>query len=108
MCLDQNYYSFNGTFYRQTSGLPIGFPISGLFPNISLDVLESHILNLSPKIGNTKFWYLYVDIISLWTGSTNFFHSINPLNPSIQFTMEIEENESLNFLDLSISHTTPK
>lgn len=113
ICLEQNYFLFNGQYYSQSNGLPMGSPSSGLFADIFLDTLESQILSLPSSKQNISFWYRYVDdVICLWTGSTRqldiFLNLINSLNHSIQFTMETETNHSLNFLDLTISHTTPK
>ena len=64
---------FNGTFYIQTSWLPKGSPISGLYDKIFNDIL-----------------HLFVD----WQHQNNILYSINLLNP--------------NFLDLFISHATPR
>jgi hypothetical protein len=113
ICLEQNYFLFNGQYYSQSHGLPMGSPSSGLFADIFLDTLETQILNLPSSKRNISFWYRYVDdVICLWTGSTRqldiFLTLLNSLNSSIQFTMETEQNLSLNFLDLTISHTTSK
>ena len=75
-----------------STGKPLGF----------LDDLECCILNLSPAIRNVKFWFLYVYGICLWTGSTRQLHNF------LQSILEIKGNKSLNFLDLPISHVTPK
>ena len=37
-----------------------------------------------------------------------FLSCVNSLNSSIQFTMEVEEDKNLNFLDLSIQHRSNK
>ena len=48
---------------------------------------------------NILFWYRYLDyVVCLWTGITRqldvFLTHINPLNKSIQFTIEIEANHA--------------
>jgi hypothetical protein len=111
--LDQNYFRFNNSFYIQKSGLPMGSPLSPLLADIFLNELENRIFSVSKFRNNVQFWYRYVDdVVCLWTGSTRqldmFLKEINTLNKSIQFTMEIEANNSLNFLDISIEHKTDK
>jgi Reverse transcriptase (RNA-dependent DNA polymerase) len=111
--LDQNYFRFNNSFYSQKSGLPMGSPLSPLLADIFLDELENKIFSTSKFKSNVQFWYRYVDdVVCLWTGSARqldmFLSEINTLNTSIKFTMEIEANKTLNFLDISIDHKTDK
>jgi hypothetical protein len=93
----------------------MGSPLSPFLSEIFLsDFEKSFLLNpKSPFIKNIKFWCRYVDdVLCLWTGTerqlNNFFNFINSLNSKIQFTMEIEQDKKINYLDLSISHKNSK
>lgn len=110
LCMDQNYFTFDNKFYRQTSGLPMGSPLSPLLADIFMDSLEQTIfLSNHPLLRNITYWHRYVDdILVLWTGTTRqidlFTDYLNNLHPNIQFTTELQnEDKSINFLDLNIS-----
>lgn len=105
VCLDQNYFIYNGNTYKQKDGLAMGSPLSPLCADIFMNDLESRMLETAYK-ENIVYWYRYVDdVICLWKGEHtslhNFFNYINTFNNKIQFTMEIG-NKSLNFLDLTV------
>ena len=91
----------------------MGSPLSPLMADIFLDELENRIFNLSKFKNNIQFWYRYVDdVLCLWKGSNRqldmFLNEINNLNKSIQFTMEKETKNSLNFIDNSNRHDLGK
>lgn len=106
--LKQNYFCFNNKFFKQTAGLAMGSPLSPLLAEIFMADLEHTILNLDHAKSRIKFWYRYVDDILICTEGTDrqmegFLEVINSLNPKIKFTFEKEENNSINFLDLTIT-----
>jgi hypothetical protein len=109
LCVNQNYFLFNNNFYKQTDGLAMGSPLSPILADIFMDNLESQLFNSNlPILQNILYWYRYVDdIICCWTGSDRqldcFLNLLNAQHQKISFTMEIESNKSLNFLDLNIS-----
>lgn len=105
ICMDQNYFLFEGKYYTQP-GVAMGSPLSPLLADIYMDYLEEKILS-KLKTSNLLYWYRYVDdIIILWVGTErqlNKFHeNLNSLDPHIKFTIEFG-GEHLNFLDLSIN-----
>lgn len=110
VCIKQNYFGFNNVFYKQDDGLPMGSPLSPLLAEIYMDYFEQKIFNSNNTLTkNIKFWFRYVDdILCLWAGTSRqldaFLNYINQINRKIKFTMEIENQSSINFLDLNISH----
>jgi hypothetical protein len=109
LCANQNYFLYNKKFYHQTDGLAMGSPLSPVLAEIFMDNLECQLFDSGhPLLSNIFYWYRYVDdIICCWTGSVrqldNFLNLLNAQHPNITFTVEIESNKQLNFLDLSIS-----
>jgi hypothetical protein len=53
MCMQDNYFQFNGQFYRQTFGTSMGNALSPLLANIFMADFESKLskLKILPKIG---------------------------------------------------------
>ena len=72
-----------------------------------MDNLENKIFKntLSKKF---LYWYRYVDdILACFIGTDRqlqtFLNFINNLHSNIEFTLETEQNNSINFLDLTIT-----
>ena len=89
----------------------MGSPLSPLLAELFMDNLEGKIVENSPFKDKIVYWFRYVnDIICLWKGSNrqldNFLCYLNTLHQRIKFTMEVEQNNVLNFLDLRIDHST--
>lgn len=109
-CLNQNFFNFNGITYCQKDGLSMGSPLSPLLADIFMDNLENeYILKNNPFTKNILYYYRYVDdILCLWNNDIDvlkeFLSFINSLHQKINFTLEIQNNNSINFLDLKISN----
>lgn len=104
LCIKDNYFSFNDSFYKQTFGMAMGNPLSPVLSNLYMECFETNIL---PRIlPSNLLWYRYVDdILCLWPvnhDETDFLNQINSLVPSIKFTIENEVNGVLPFLDIMI------
>ena len=105
ICMQQNYFKFNNTYYRQREGLAMGSPLSPLMADVFMDEFErTHIVGNS----NIIYYYRYVDdIIICWTGSRqellDFVQNLNNCHNKIKFKLELEQNNSINFLDLTIT-----
>ena len=114
LCTSQNYFQFDHKLYSQKNGLAMGSPLSPLLADIFMDHLEKRIFNsYNSLLKNILYWHRYVDdILCCWTGTDRqlniFLNYLNKLEPSIKFTLEIESNNSLNFLDLTISKLSNK
>ena len=107
VCCDQNYFEFNGNIYISKEGLIMGNPLSPILAEIFMDNLE-HKIHEHPLSKNFIYWYRYVDdILACFIGTdrqlNSFLNYINNLHQNIKFTIEIEQDHSINFLDLTIS-----
>ena len=109
LCIKQNYFSFGNKFYIQNEGLPMGSPISPLLADIFMENIENQIFK-SNESNSIIWWYRYVDdVIAGFNGSSRqldkFLGFINNIHKNIKFTLEIENENKINFLDLTIKRT---
>ena len=100
-------FCFNNEYYKQTFGMAMGNPISPVLSNLYMEFFEKY--ELSKILPQGIHWYRYVDdILCLWPTTHNhnvFLSDLNSLVPSIKFTLEIENNNILPFLDINIHRT---
>nr|VZI48829.1 unnamed protein product [Spirometra erinaceieuropaei] len=100
LCL-KNYCLFDGKFYKQVKGTPMGSPISGLLAELVLQRLEQDVVHTFEP----KMWLRYVDdtFVIIKTREVERLHqSLNSVFPAIQFTREEATGDTLPFLDVSI------
>lgn len=114
LCVNQSYFQFNDNFYFQTNGLPMGSPLSPILAELFMSNFENTLLNSNSNlVKNVFFWCRYVDdIFCVWTGTERqlnlFLRLLNSINSKINFTIEKEQNNTLNFLDLTVSRRNNK
>ena len=104
LCFQAAFFKFDGNIFHQVIGTPMGSPASVVIAEIVMQRIEQLIM---PLIENQIiFWYRYVDDVITCIDMekiTETLQNINSVNESIQFTMEQEENLTLNYLDLKLS-----
>ena len=109
LTLMYSYFKFNGSIYKQITGLSMGSPISPLIANIFLNKFETSILNNCPVNFKTQFYKRYVDDSFLLfkdkQQSKQFFNYINNKHNNIKFTFEGESEQCLPFLDVFVRRT---
>ena len=104
-CLTSTYFQFQGEFFEQTSGAAMGSPILPIIANIFMEHFENQILknaSLKPSI-----WFRYVDdTFVIWSHGRDtlpqFLAFLNSQHLNIQFTMEVEQNNQIPFLDVLV------
>ncbi|XP_071574822.1 uncharacterized protein [Temnothorax nylanderi] len=101
--LDSTYFIFNGVCYRQTFGSPMGSPFSPTIADITLQDLETRAIG---TLGfSLSFYRRYIDDIVTAVPSSKFntvLRIFNSYHSRLQFTMEEETNNRLNFLDVTL------
>jgi hypothetical protein len=106
----QNYLSHVDDILHQNDGLAMGAPSSAILSEVFLQYIEeifiTDILIQNKIIG----YFHYVDdtLIIYDQTITNINKVLNEFNQiyqNLQYTMELEENGKINFLDLTISRT---
>jgi len=89
----------------------MGAPTSGLIADFFLKNLENiHLAHLAEKHKITGY-FRYVDYILLiyvsdHTNIQDIANDFNTLHPNLKFTTEMETNNTLNYLDITL-HRTP-
>ena len=101
LCVVDTYFSFNDKYYKQIFGMQMGNCLSPMLANIYMEFFESRIAN--NVIPVDSFWCRYVDdtfcLINIHTHAQDIANALNNLRPTIKFTLESEQNNSLSFLD---------
>lgn len=96
-------FQFEGTFYKQIFGAPMGSPSSPVFADLVLEILEDVVIN---KLGfRLPFFWRYVDDILTAVPEDKvdqILKAFNDYNPHVQFTIEKESNQKISFLELDI------
>nr|VZI32451.1 unnamed protein product [Spirometra erinaceieuropaei] len=103
-CL-KNYCQFDGKYYQQVKGTPMGSPISGLLAELVLQRLEEVVIQAI----KLKIWLRYVDdtFVVIKNCEVERLHqSLNGVFSAIQFTREEATGDILPFLDVSVQRLT--
>ncbi|BHF79165.1 hypothetical protein SprV_0602228400 [Sparganum proliferum] len=95
------YFTFDGTIYGYVKGIPMGSPISRFIAEALLQQFESLVFQHQKP----KFWARYLDdtfVVIDRDQLLTFKERLNAVFSDIQFTMEVEENNQLAFLDVHV------
>ena len=100
-------FSFNSSLYRQVDGMPMGSNLGPKMASFAMDMLES---KMDTFVGNKPVFYRrYVDdcflIFNRKEGIKIFFVFLNSLDDDLQFTVEMEVDNNICFLDTKISNS---
>ena len=89
----------------------MGNPLSPLLADIFMDNLEKQI-HKHPLVKQFLYWHSADDILACFTGTerqlNQFLNFINNLHNNIKFTVEVQELNSINFLDFTITNLNGK
>jgi hypothetical protein len=105
--LQQNYFEFDNQYYKQNIGLVMGAPTSALIAETYLQNLEhNQIYKILTKYKIMGYFRCVDDFLIIYdinnTHINTLIKEFNTVHPTIHFTIENEENNKLNFLDLTI------
>ena len=105
ICLDSTSLQFRDEHYELTDGLAMGSPVSPAVANIFMTKLEEQALKTFERPPNT--WHRFVDdvfSVILKNDVTALLQHLNNQHRAIQFTVEVEQNGRLPFLDTTVHH----
>ena len=107
ICMSESLILFDGEFYKQIDGVAMGSPLGPTFANVFLCFYEKIWLEKCPIEFKPVIYRRYVDDTFLLFRSIEqiekFRSYLNCQHPNIKFTSEIEENNSISFLDIKIT-----
>jgi hypothetical protein len=111
--IGQNYFQFNEQHYKQIEGLAMGAPTSAIFAETYIQHMEH--TQLYPILIKHQImgYFRYVDniLIIYNQNKTNIQEKLTEFNKqtnNIKFTIEEEQHNSINFLDLTIHRKRTK
>ena len=102
-CLNNTYFTFKGKHYQQIFGVPMGSPIYVVIANLVMEYVEQKAI--SSFSSSPKLWKRFVDdtFVIMQTNEVNrFFDHLNKVDPNINFTIELQQNDKLAFLDVLV------
>jgi hypothetical protein len=105
--VEQNYFRFQDTIYVQNEGLAMGAPSSFIFSEIYLHYIENTKVSKLLLGYKVEGYFRYIDdvLIKHKEDQTNIHTTLEDfksLIPNMKFTLEKEENNKINFLDITI------
>jgi hypothetical protein len=106
LMLEQNYFQFNQQYYKQAKGLAMGTPTSAILAEVYIQQIKHKKLYPILKKHQIIGCFRYIDILKIYNqNKTNIEETLTEFNKettSIKFTIEKEQHNSINFLDLII------
>jgi hypothetical protein len=89
----------------------MGAPSSGLISELFLQQIEHlHLTHLSTRHKIVNYFRYVDDVLMIYDSShtdiQSIFDDFNTIHPKLKFTAEIETNNTINYLDITI-HRTP-
>ena len=106
-CVETTYFEMGSDIYWQVDGLAMGSPLSPVLANIYMEHFEEMALGSTPV--KPSMWLRYIDdTFILWPHQEDvkiLMNHVNSIRPSIQFTIEKEQDNKLSFLDVLITRT---
>ena len=107
LCLAYGSFTFNDVEYEQHQGLAMGSPLSPVAAGLYMELLEDD--HYQEIIGTGSVWMRYVDDVIVVTPDDidldKKLDRLNEVDANIQFTIEVEKDRSLPFLDVLIMRT---
>lgn len=109
MTLTSTYFAYEEKFYRQVDGCAMGASISSVIAQLVLEDLEEAII--SQLDFTPPFFYRYVDdcILAIPNYKSDYIlNKFNSYHPKLRFTIELQENNQINFLDMTLHNEKGK
>ena len=96
-------FIFNNQIFKQLDGVEMGSPLGPALANSFVGFQESRLFGSTVKPG--VYFRFVDDTFAIFASELDFDHfqeKLNLLHPALKFTVEKEQNNSLNFLDVLV------
>ena len=105
LCLQTTYFQQNGKLWEQCDGAAMGSPLSPVVANLYMEAFEQEAIERA--LDKPKLWVRYVDnTFVIWQHGQDklesFLELLNNMRDPIKFTIEIEQNGQLPFMDVLV------
>jgi len=102
MVLGSTSFVFNGRYYEQIYGSPMGSPLSPILADIVMEDLETLSLQKLDFVVHTYYRYVDIFMIIPVTKLDSVLKIFNSYHPRLKFTYETESDNVMNFLNTSV------
>ncbi|XP_055685941.1 uncharacterized protein LOC129791684 [Lutzomyia longipalpis] len=102
-CIDAGYFVFDGRIFRQLDGVAMGSPLGPIAADIIMQKVLNDVLEMSPL--RIDFVIKYVDDLLIAVHSEDkhlLTEAFGSIHDRIKFTIELEQEGKLPYLDLNI------
>ena len=107
LATNNSFFLFNEKYYKQIDGVAMGSPLGPTLANIFMCHYEKEWLEQCSSLHKPYFYRRYVDDTFVLFDDVNkanlFLNFLNSRHNNIKFTMEIQSDNSLSFLDSKIT-----
>lgn len=106
-CFDTSYFTFDQDIYLQKDGTAMGNPASPILANLVMNYVVTEVTQKLPF--SLPFFYIFVDDSCLAAPADELdflLTTFNSFHRSLQFTMEVETDGKLCFLDTEVHRET--
>jgi len=105
--MKKNYFQYNGRFLQLDKGIAMGSPISSTMAEVYLQFIEETYVKQWLESKEIVYYKRYVDDILIIynqnkTNEQTILEEINKIDQNLQFKMSTEENNIINYLDITI------
>ena len=102
------HFSFNDKFYEQVDGVAMGSPLAPRLANLFLGYHEGNWIENYAGVKPLYYKRYVDDVIAVFNDESEaktFLDYLNTKHANIKFTMEIEKDKKLAFLDVLLDHS---
>ena len=105
--MKQNYFQYNERVFQPDKGIAMGFPISSTMAEVYLQYIEETYIKQWLESKEILYYKHYTDNIFIIynqnkTNEQTILEEINIIDQNFQFKMSTEENNIINYLDITI------
>jgi hypothetical protein len=103
ICTTNLTFSFNDNYYKQLDGLSMGSPLVPILAEIYLNNFEKTYVHNNINVQHVFYYRFADDIFIIFSSEINVENAIkifNTFDSNLKFTHEIQNDNSLNFLDV--------